>query len=209
VNVQHLRLSSPTGPPGPTTGADVDAGSLDLRQDVDTAGSPGLSCLWADCNVYPSASRNQLDSAADVLATHLLQDHLGLPPREFLLGSGSREDERTSITSTSQVPQRELTVLCHAGIHICRWRLCEQICSTCEELTEHIIAVHVGSGKAHYECFWGDCSRNGDRGFSSKQKICRHLQVRVNWLLFWRQPTLAVSYRTSTISMYGLPAELF
>ncbi|EEB87957.1 hypothetical protein MPER_14474, partial [Moniliophthora perniciosa FA553] len=45
-----------------------------------------------------------------------------------------------------------------------------------EELTEHLTAAHVGSGKPHYECLWKGCTRNGTNCFTSKRKICRHLQ---------------------------------
>ena len=38
--------------------------------------------------------------------------------------------------------------------------------------------ARVGGGRAHYDCFWEGCSRNGDNGFASKQKISRHMQVR-------------------------------
>ncbi|THU99094.1 hypothetical protein K435DRAFT_719959 [Dendrothele bispora CBS 962.96] len=60
--------------------------------------------------------------------------------------------------------------------HVCLWQNCQETFATCDELTSHLACVHVGSGKAHYECFWKDCVRNGQKGFTSKQKICRHLQ---------------------------------
>ncbi|KAK7439993.1 zinc-finger protein [Stygiomarasmius scandens] len=60
--------------------------------------------------------------------------------------------------------------------HACLWQDCQETFTTCDELTNHLALVHIGSGKAHYECFWKDCSRNGQKGFTSKQKICRHLQ---------------------------------
>jgi hypothetical protein len=64
-------------------------------------------------------------------------------------------------------------------VHECRWKDCEhKSFSTCDELTAHIAEVHIGGGRAHYECFWDGCTRNGDQGFQSKQKICRHVQVR-------------------------------
>lgn len=65
-------------------------------------------------------------------------------------------------------------------VHECRWKDCEHPSfSTCDELTAHITEVHIGGGRAHYECFWDGCTRNGDQGFQSKQKICRHVQVSV------------------------------
>ncbi|VDB87976.1 unnamed protein product [Peniophora sp. CBMAI 1063] len=59
---------------------------------------------------------------------------------------------------------------------ICRWKDCGIAFSNTEDLTTHLTAEHVGGGKAHYECYWADCQRHGDHGFTSKQKICRHLQ---------------------------------
>ncbi|EAU90553.1 zinc finger protein 169 [Coprinopsis cinerea okayama7 len=61
-------------------------------------------------------------------------------------------------------------------IHRCGWKGCNAVFTSCDELTSHLNVAHVGSGKAHYECFWEGCNRNGEQGFSSKQKICRHLQ---------------------------------
>lgn len=67
---------------------------------------------------------------------------------------------------------------CTTGAHRCHWKNCTETYPTVDALTEHITAAHVGGGKAHYDCFWNDCPRNGEKGFSSKQKICRHIQVR-------------------------------
>lgn len=66
---------------------------------------------------------------------------------------------------------------CTTGSHRCHWKDCMETYTTVDALTEHITATHVGGGKAHYECFWNNCLRNGEKGFSSKQKICRHIQV--------------------------------
>jgi len=61
----------------------------------------------------------------------------------------------------------------------CRWRGCEHSFANVDDLMNHLTAVHVGSGKNHYECLWNGCERNGQNGFGSKQKVCRHLQVRI------------------------------
>jgi hypothetical protein len=61
----------------------------------------------------------------------------------------------------------------------CRWRGCERSFANVDDLMNHLTEVHVGSGKNHYECFWSGCERNGQNGFGSKQKVCRHLQVRI------------------------------
>ena len=67
---------------------------------------------------------------------------------------------------------------CATADHPCKWSDCQEGFATCEALMAHITVEHVGCGKNHYECFWDGCGRNGDKGFKSKQKICRHIQVR-------------------------------
>lgn len=68
---------------------------------------------------------------------------------------------------------------CATADHPCKWLDCQERFASCEELMTHITAGHVGGGKNHYGCFWDGCGRNGENGFKSKQKICRHLQVRL------------------------------
>ncbi|KAG9102921.1 zinc-finger protein [Ceratobasidium sp. 370] len=61
--------------------------------------------------------------------------------------------------------------------HTCGWIGCNQTFDTSADLTEHLSDVHVGRGKASYDCHWVDCARHGPKhGFSSKQKVLRHLQ---------------------------------
>lgn len=61
--------------------------------------------------------------------------------------------------------------------HTCLWKSCGVSFETCDDLMSHMSAVHVGSGKPQYDCYWEGCMRNGTKGFSSRQKIRRHLQV--------------------------------
>lgn len=65
---------------------------------------------------------------------------------------------------------------CATTDHLCKWLDCQERFATCEDLMTHVTAKHVGSGKNYYGCLWEGCGRNGDNGFKSKQKICRHLQ---------------------------------
>jgi len=67
---------------------------------------------------------------------------------------------------------------CATSDHPCKWLYCQERFTSCEALMTHITAEHVGGGKNHYGCFWDGCGRNGENEFKSKQKICRHLQVR-------------------------------
>lgn len=59
----------------------------------------------------------------------------------------------------------------------CLWTACNLTFPSSAALTAHLHAAHVGGGKAHYECWWEGCGRNGGGGFGTKQKLCRHLQV--------------------------------
>ncbi|KAF7970025.1 hypothetical protein HWV62_25320 [Athelia sp. TMB] len=163
VNLQHLRASS-------------DAPSDQL---VPTALEP-LSCHWKDCNVYPSSQSfpgpstgSTLDSALAVLADHLLRDHLGMqvehaPPSPAV---ASPHLATPPISPVSTVGAHKCS-----GMHACRWQGCAEAFTTCNDLTAHITNTHVGSGKSHYECHWEGCNRHDGQGFSSKQKICRHIQ---------------------------------
>lgn len=59
----------------------------------------------------------------------------------------------------------------------CYWGDCGLSFASVDDLMTHLTTDHVGSGKNHYECFWSGCERSGEKGFSSKQKVCRHLQM--------------------------------
>lgn len=81
-------------------------------------------------------------------------------------------------TTTLSSPATSSTEITSGEGHVCLWESCGVSFETCNDLTSHMSFVHVGSGKPQYDCFWEGCMRSGDKGFSSRQKICRHLQVR-------------------------------
>lgn len=83
------------------------------------------------------------------------------------------KDER----SLSAEDKRSSSVL--DGTEKCCWGECGLSFASVDDLMSHLTTDHVGSGKNHYECFWSNCERSGKKGFSSKQKVCRHLQVRI------------------------------
>nr|GAT42992.1 predicted protein [Mycena chlorophos] len=139
------------------------------------------SCQWKDCDVYPmpsmipGPSSGNMDSLLDVLSSHLLHDHLGLnsTPEHVHLPTPPREPApklEPSPEVLSPLPHAPTTT------HTCDWLDCGESCESLDELTQHLSEIHVGSGRTSYECFWANCLRHGDKGFSSKQKLCRHLQ---------------------------------
>jgi hypothetical protein len=176
LHFDHLRNSSPT--------QSIEPIAIDLSHNrLHSQGvAPDLSCHWGDCSATPlldsipgPSNDSRFDAARGILANHLLHDHLGIVIRDpspvSFQGDEIRVGEIPQPKSSPHSPREFF------GIYTCQWQSCEEVFSTCEELTEHIAAIHVGAGKAHYQCFWKGCNRHGDNGFSSKQKICRHLQV--------------------------------
>ncbi|KAH9888844.1 hypothetical protein C8Q73DRAFT_654664 [Cubamyces lactineus] len=198
VNLQHLRMPSPAaGFASPY----MTPPSTDGHNPSHTLGDGSVACLWEDCRLYPSSqsvpgpsSGNTYD-VLDFLASHLLQDHLGLParppahtPTQAQFGHGDFQavpsplSQCSSATETSVLPEGGPPTPvpehdCSApSAHVCKWKDCGQSFSSCDALTEHIASAHIGSGRAHYDCFWEGCTRNGESGFASKQKISRHMQ---------------------------------
>ncbi|OCH84736.1 hypothetical protein OBBRIDRAFT_815353 [Obba rivulosa] len=210
VNLQHLRLPAPTAatslasPPSTLPGTMRGQHAASHQQTFQDPSS--LSCLWADCQRYPSpqsipgtSSSTSLDNALGFLASHLLQDHLGVPARapahaatsaSFPTGfkqayqgvnapaphhrtPPSRREGEPITGPPTPMPEHDCSL---PSAHVCRWQGCSQSFASCDELTVHIAVVHVGGGRAHYDCYWEGCTRHGELGFASKQKISRHLQ---------------------------------
>lgn len=176
-----------------------------------------LSCHWGDCAMFPSPSSIPSSSSTtsdhdvlNILATHLMQDHLGLncpsttlqpPPADLHDASDTVGQPPTSPNS----PSHDCS-----GPHVCKWKACTQLFPSCDDLTAHIGSIHIGSGKAHYECFWEGCNRHGTNGFSSKQKISRHLQVRLSsYSITFRSSHISVTHRPPPLSMSGMQPKFF
>ncbi|THH16640.1 hypothetical protein EW146_g4043 [Bondarzewia mesenterica] len=199
VNSQHLRIptdaqsigtsSSSTVESNQSSGAGLSCRWNDCHDYPSAQAIPG------------SSSGTSLDEALGVLVNHLLHDHLGLqqplPPARmspssllqnyFQEQSAAQNHLPTSPkTSHPSLPVAPVSALhsphadecevCASATHACHWVNCKAVFDTVDELTAHINASHVGSGRAHYDCYWEGCPRNGEKGFSSKQKICRHVQ---------------------------------
>lgn len=176
VNLQHLRSSSAA--PVAIDASNLPNTSLDA-----------LSCLWKDCSVYPShesipgpSTGNPIDSAFNVLASHLLRDHLGLEGNHTTAHSTEPSPPINDDFTPPDTPKDIVVAHECFGTHICHWQSCDESFGSCDELTVHITNTHVGAGKARYGCFWDGCTRHGEQGFTSKQKICRHIQVRSSFV---------------------------
>ncbi|KAF8216304.1 hypothetical protein K438DRAFT_1796995 [Mycena galopus ATCC 62051] len=171
VNLVHLCHPPPPLPPAMSDSRDL----------------ASMSCQWKDCCMYPtpdlvpSPSSGDIDSMLCLLSSHLLHDHLGLddvPPCfhphncQFLTESPAQAPSAAPEPGPSTLPPETDGP---AG-HICRWSSCGQSFGSLDELTQHLTDAHVGSGKTSYDCYWEDCPRHGESGFTSKQKLSRHLQ---------------------------------
>lgn len=170
VNVEHLCLS-PNAPP--------------------QVAPPVAACRWDNCNLYPTLemipgpSNSTANYSLDILANHLLHDHLGLPLASptshhalWPMSEPYQRPESQPISVKSSPKEMNLDDIDNnVTFHPCRWKGCTRTLSSHAELTDHLNVAHIGAGKAQYECYWEGCQRNGERSFSSKQKICRHLQV--------------------------------
>ncbi|KAI0322812.1 hypothetical protein OF83DRAFT_1048653 [Amylostereum chailletii] len=172
VNLEHLRVDVIHPPSAP------------IPLPIETE---SLSCQWGNCHDYPStnsipgsSSSTSLHAALGVLAEHLMHDHLGIQASPT-----SPLAEASHIHSIQHMPSppQSLEGIASDGFPaegldpcFCRWQDCGLAFGSVDDLTTHITTAHVGGGKAHYDCFWTECTRNGEKGFSSKQKICRHIQ---------------------------------
>ncbi|KDQ13064.1 hypothetical protein BOTBODRAFT_112088 [Botryobasidium botryosum FD-172 SS1] len=138
------------------------------------------------------------------LAAHLIHDHLGLENLDLALditktpsGVANRapapaffkdfspilpsfskppHDPETPSSSDVPTPSSASSSTTSQATHKCGWEACTEAFADSEALTNHITSVHVGSGQAHYHCYWTDCERNGKKSFASRQKILRHIQ---------------------------------
>ena len=147
---------------------------------------------------------NVFEAAKGFLACHVQQDHLGLPVSNPSTYDESREpvrDEQHPFPDKFSAPVSGLSAHCRSfpssrndprndqscanigpipSQYLCRWESCTHAgvpFGSVVDLTSHITDVHVGAGSSRYNCLWVNCNRNGDSGFTSKQKILRHIQV--------------------------------
>ncbi|KAF8518052.1 hypothetical protein BU17DRAFT_49371 [Hysterangium stoloniferum] len=184
VNSSHLHIPSVEDP------------TSDAR-DVPAVDSPGdLACHWDNCNQYASpaqvpgsSTKIMASSVKDFLAQHVQQDHIGIRPItetvEASRSSSAVSETPHDVVGGSCMPRRPRSRSPTADTpstqsrHVCKWKSCKHAHSPFEspaDLMEHITDVHVGAGNSRYHCWWDGCTRNGDTGFTSKQKILRHVQ---------------------------------
>ncbi|ORE05612.1 hypothetical protein BCV72DRAFT_136098 [Rhizopus microsporus var. microsporus] len=58
----------------------------------------------------------------------------------------------------------------------CQWEDCDEEFNKLEELTNHVKADHIGSGKTQYYCLWKDCPRQ-QKPFTKRHKMHNHLRT--------------------------------
>ncbi|KAG8719870.1 zinc-finger protein [Ceratobasidium sp. 394] len=166
-----------------------------------------FSCPWSNCSVIPAPmdATADLNASLCALASHLFYDHLRLPTQD--LGVDDSFSLQSPVTTNPIDPSPISPTLpslsastpslapaparanpnkgkkkdtgdpAAPNTHTCGWTDCNQTFETSADLTEHLSNVHVGRGKASYDCHWVGCARHGPKhGFSSKQKVLRHLQ---------------------------------
>jgi uncharacterized Zn-finger protein len=61
-------------------------------------------------------------------------------------------------------------------ITTCSWGKCAMQFQTQDQLVNHILNDHVGTGKASYVCEWRGCSRMM-KPFSKRHKIQNHIRI--------------------------------
>lgn len=60
-------------------------------------------------------------------------------------------------------------------------QVCGMNFTSAEELQQHLINDHVGSGKSSYSCCWVGCDRHNGKTFTQRQKVYRHIHVHTNY----------------------------
>ncbi|KZV67050.1 hypothetical protein PENSPDRAFT_676864 [Peniophora sp. CONT] len=204
VNLLHLRPApaqeQPTAPAGSSLSCQWDdchdysssAAALDVLQEHLYHDHLGIDGLSQPSSFFMSSSPQLLNSpptfslssaSSSAGSASLIMPHHSQP----LVLSSDLSLSSAASTSSSSTEMAPLPSAVARGKSvappekeeenaICRWKDCGLAFSNTDDLTAHLTAEHVGGGKAHYECYWADCQRHGDHGFTSKQKICRHLQ---------------------------------
>jgi len=171
---------------------------------------PPMTCRWGDCTSQaissfhdtdllayhllrehlgvtspPSAPLDQTNPTTQSTTSHSLSfdPTIGLDTSpQYDLNDNTQGPHLRATSPGTASPVHDDDPHSCSGVHECKWKECGLLFPTCAELTAHITATHIGSGQAQYECFWDQCSRSGVNGFQSKQKICRHVQVRFFFL---------------------------
>jgi hypothetical protein len=170
----HLGLPSPppqfTFPSAPTTLATENAGDLIHSSSLGhvTSRVQASTVEVETMDVSPASVPVPLVAMVDPVAVDA-----PTPPE---LGPASPHERGTGLAQEKE-HSHDQGHDCTMADHPCKWLDCQERFASCQALMAHITAEHVGGGRNHYGCFWDGCGRNGDKGFKSKQKICRHLQV--------------------------------
>jgi hypothetical protein len=190
VNVDHLRSPEastplqgiPTPSSTPLLGLSTQNRS-DAHHSVYVGGDSTSQHMGATFDHTNSVSSHQwpllplpyinteLSSSAKSLPTSLS----GAPSSSLLMSPAS-EAASSSFSFANHVGHTLGSEPPSDSSYRCCWQDCTLSFGSIADLDGHVDEAHIGSGKAHYDCYWANCERHGTAGFASRQKVKRHVQ---------------------------------
>ncbi|KAJ3182246.1 zinc-finger protein [Gaertneriomyces sp. JEL0708] len=170
---------------------DVDSNMLEefLKMDVNGAdffsmSNPMLNGLQ-DFSAAPMGGSMVTTPVAD-MASHALNDVPAVPASQksdpAMRESASPQADDDEDTPDSEVDEADSDTE-NVGdteeepqSHVCEWQGCGVVFQDIPSLVAHISELHIGSGKATYQCLWEGCTRE-QRPFTKRHKIHNHLRI--------------------------------
>ncbi|ONH69992.1 Zinc-responsive transcriptional regulator ZAP1 [Cyberlindnera fabianii] len=152
--------------------------------------SLAYECEWKNCDFSGDGMTS--------LITHINSQHSGYPsnPIDELISQSQKKPLLTPSPDNDHIsPQKDVSsnladTSADDEATTCRWMVqdstdsephpCGAQFSSAEELTNHLVEDHVGSGQSVYVCSWEGCDRNGQE-FRQRQKALRHLHTHTHY----------------------------
>lgn len=150
-----------------------------LESAAGAAPDTSLECPWGNCSHEAGATHNYRvpDLLQHLLSVHL--DHIPTLAADAIAGAESPAPAPMTVPEPTPVPQPKPD---GQRPHQCCWIDCSDSFDTHYELTQHVINVHVGSGKPDYICRWRGCARAAEgRAFGQRQKLLRHIHTHTGY----------------------------